>query len=270
MKDIKQRSLWQSVVPDLGQTALKPPQILGRTRVRKGFPIRRYGKDWTRWVNIKTLETMGVPDLPTNATSAAQWQNAQDVRNRASAVKLTLEIQDAREKGEQERLLEKQNLRQRARREEKEKRDEAEETKLLDQALLVYDPEDESPSMKFYESLRSSRFTRVRAECFSCLSVIDLLAGTSKLGEKLRRLTNQEALLIDQDDPARQRILENGRKIIGLKSTYEEKREEEKRKKVTAATGDVEGKEQKQPSTALDIDNDSDMIVEGWERTYYR
>jgi hypothetical protein len=214
---------------------------------------------------------MDVPDLPTNATSAAQWQNAQDIRNRASAVKITLEIQDARKKGEQERLLEKQNPGQRARREEKEKRDEAEETKLLDHALLIYDPEDESPSMKIYESLRSSRFTRVRAECFSCLSVIDLLAGTPKLGEKLRRLANQEALLIDQDDPARQRILENGRKIIGLKSTYEkEKRQGKKRKKVTAATGDVEGKKQKQSSTAMDIDNDSDMIVEGWERSYYR
>ncbi|KAN0121736.1 hypothetical protein V8E51_000062 [Hyaloscypha variabilis] len=271
MEDVQQRSFWQSVVPALGQTALKPPQILGRTRVRKRFPIRRYGKDWTRWVNIKTLEAMDVPDLPTNATSAAQWQNAQDIRNRASAVKITLEIQDARKKGEQERLLEKQNPGQRARREEKEKRDEAEETKLLDHALLIYDPEDESPSMKIYESLRSSRFTRVRAECFSCLSVIDLLAGTPELGEKQRRLANQEALLIDQDDPARQRILENGRKIIGLKSTYEkEKREGKKRKKVTAATGDVEGKKQKQSSTAMDIDNDSDMIVEGWERSYYQ
>jgi len=277
IQDIQQRSFWEKVVPALGRAALRPLQILGNTAVTSGATIRKYGSDWYRWIDPDTLEAAGVAALQVGESSAAEWVYAQDIRNRASAIQIALLLQYERKEEEKEEQLEQQaleqRLEQRAKRNAKAREGEAEEIKLLDHALQVYDPENENKCVQIYESLMNSKFATVRAECLFCLSDKDsYLHSTGYTKGDLRRLAIPVSRLFERDQTASDR-LDLVLKILGdRKDAYtlaKEQREEQ-----GAGNKVAGGNTQEQFSEGMDIDDDGELIeqdcviVEEWAKVY--
>jgi len=264
IQDLQQSSFWDKVVPSLGRSALTPPQILGNTAIKNRPTVRKYGKDWVRWIDPNTFEAEGVAALRAGETSAAEWAYAQDVRNRASAIKIALKRQYEMKQEEKEKQLEKQDPGQRARREKKAREEEAEETRILDHALEVYDPENENKSVKLYLSLKESKFSRVRAEALLCLYIIGS-SGSEEWRNKQLRLGEQEMRLFNDDRPANDRIQSSLNTIGDRRNAHEQAKAEREAPQV--------GNEAAGGSTAMDIDDgeliEKDfVIVEEWEKVY--
>jgi hypothetical protein len=85
----------------------------------------------------------------------------------------------------------------------------------LTEAFTAYDPENEDRAWSLYESVRGSRFPRVRAECFLCYGALST-AGDENWRERMRQLGTQETMLIAYGDPAIERIHTRRDEIIAL------------------------------------------------------
>lgn len=99
----------------------------------------------------------------------------------------------------------------------------------MDLAFEAYDLEAEGTSAELYQVLKTSSFSRVRAEYYFCYGVFRT-GGDDKWRDRMKILGRQEWLLLAKKDPFFQRCSDRKDRILAMQKASREIVEAEKKK----------------------------------------